>query len=251
MAKSWAADTPPAALQIDTGMNRLGLSLKDIAASASLLDGMDVALVLSHFTSSENCDASDNALQLDRFRTVTTLAPKASLANSSGIFLQDEPWFDLVRPGYALYGGNPTPDTTNPMKGVVTLEAPIVQVREIADGETVGYNNRWTARRPSRIATVALGYADGIPRGAAATDAKPGPDVAIDGHRCPIAGRISMDLITVDVTDIVPEKTQRGCAVEFIGPTISVDEFGSRAGTIGYEILTNLGSRYQRQYVDD
>ena len=208
-----------------------------------------MALVLSHFTSSENVGAIDNVRQFERFRTVTTLAPRASLANSSGIFLHDRPWFDLVRPGYALYGGNPTPEQSNPMRGVVILEAPIIQVREIAAGETVGYNNCWTARRPSRIATVALGYADGIPRGAAATDTKNGPDVAIAGMRCPIAGRISMDLITVDVTDIETRRAQRGSAVEFIGSTISVDEFGSRAGTIGYEILTNLGSRYQRRYI--
>ena len=212
---------------------------------------LDIALVLSHFTSSENADATDNAAQLARFRTVVSLAPKASMANSSGIFLDSKPWFDLVRPGYALYGGNPTPDRPNPMRAVVTLEAPILQVRDVGAGETVGYNNQWTAKRPSRVATIALGYADGIPRGAANTDRKPGPEVAIAGQRCPIAGRISMDLITIDVTDIAPERATRGTLVEILGPTIGIDEFGYRAGTIGYEILTSLGSRYRRRYVGD
>ncbi len=240
---------PPAGLQIDTGMNRLGLPLADIAATAALRGKIKIALVMSHFTSSENIDAADNFTQFERFRSVAQLAPKASLANSSGIFLGWKPWFDLVRPGYALYGGNPTPDAPNPMRSVVTLEAPILQVRNVGAGETVGYNNQWTARKPSRIATVALGYADGIPRGAANTDTKPGPEVAILGQRCPIAGRISMDLITVDVTGISQDAAHRGAMVEFVGPTIGIDEFGSRAGTIGYEILTSLGTRYARRYV--
>lgn len=240
--------TRPAALQIDTGMNRLGLSLAELATAKETLAACDIALVLSHFTSSETPDAPDNVLQIARFGDARHLAPRASLANSAGIFLATKPWFDMVRPGYALYGGNPKPGCPNPMRAVVTLEAPILRLRNIASGATVGYNNGWTARRPSRIATLALGYADGIPRGAAGTDARPGPDVAIAGQRCPIAGRISMDLITIDVTDIDPARLAPGTPVEIFGPTIGIDEFGLRAGTIGYEILTSLGPRYRRVY---
>ena len=239
---------PPAALHIDTGMNRLGLSANEIPDAKPLLARIELALVLSHFTSSEVDGAPDNLRQVERFRCVLGLAPRASLANSSGIFLDGRPVFDMARPGYALYGGNPTPGRANPMLAVVTLEAPIARIREIAAGETVGYNNAWTARRPSRIATIALGYADGIPRGAAATDTKRGPDVAIAGVRCPIAGRISMDLITIDVTDAPASALAPGAPVEILGPTIGIDEFGAHAGTIGYEILTSLGSRYRRVY---
>ncbi len=140
------------------------------------------------------------------------------------------------------------PGGPNPMRPVVSLHVPVLRVREIAAGETVGYNRRWTARRPSRIATIALGYADGIPRGAAGTDDRPGPEVAIEGRRCPIVGRVSMDLITIDVTELEAGLVRRGTAVEVLGSTIGVDEFGERSGTIGYEILTSLGMRYERVY---
>lgn len=239
---------PPAALHVDTGMNRLGLSRHEIADVTPLLAGIELALVISHFTSSEVDGAPDNEKQVARFRDLVGLAPRASLANSSGIFHDSRPWFDMARPGYALYGGNPLPGRANPMRPVVTLEAPIAQIREIKAGETVGYNNAWTAKRPSRIATIALGYADGIPRGAAGTDMRRGPDVAVAGVRCPIAGRISMDLITIDVTDAPLSALAPGAPVEILGPTISIDEFGAHAGTIGYEILTSLGSRYRRVY---
>lgn len=246
-AKVEARLRPPAALHIDTGMNRLGLSPHQIEGAASSLADMEIALVLSHFTSSEVPGAPDTERQIARFRGVADSAPRASLANSSGIFLASRPYFGLVRPGYALYGGNPTPDRTNPMQPVVTLEAPIAQIREIAAGEAVGYNNAWTAKRPSRIATIALGYADGIPRAAAGTDAKRGPDVVVGGVRCPIVGRISMDLMTIDITDAAPALAP-GALVEVLGLDIGIDEFASHAGTIGYEILTGLGSRYRRIY---
>ena len=247
-AETNAGARPPAALHVDTGMNRLGLSAHEIADVTPLLARIELALVMSHFTSSETDGAPDNQGQVARFREVAGLAPRASLANSSGIFLESRPYFDMARPGYALYGGNPLPDRANPMRPVVTLEAPIARIRDIAAGKTVGYNNAWTATRPSRIATIVLGYADGIPRGAAGTDAKPGPDVAVAGVRCPIAGRISMDLMTIDVTDAPSSALAPGAPVEILGPTIGIDEFGTRAGTIGYEILTSLGSRYRRIY---
>ncbi len=138
-------------------------------------------------------------------RMAALIGPRAkrrSLANSSAHFLSDPPRYDLTRPGYALYGGNPTPGRPNPMRPVVRLEATIVQLRTIEPGETVGYNAQWTARRSSRIATISLGYADGWLRSLSSSDAKPGGAAIVHGVRCPFAGRVSMDLITLDVTDV-------------------------------------------------
>ena len=155
-----------------------------------------------------------------------------------------------MRPGYALYGGNPTPSAPNPMRPVVRLAAPILQLRGIAAGETVGYNEQWTARRPSRIATIGVGYADGLPRNLMATDARPGGAAMLGGRRCPFAGRVSMDLITIDVTDAPEGAAEVGAALELIGPDLTIDEVGAAAGTIGYEVLTSLGPRYRRVYID-
>ena len=247
--REWRA-AGPAALHFDTGMNRLGLSL-DEAHIAQAAMGDQTHLVMSHFTSSEHADSPHNREQITRFARLSEMIQGASLSlcNSSGIFLPSRPWNHLVRPGYALYGGNPTPRRPNPMRPVVTLEATIVRVREAATGETVGYNRVWTARRPSRIAIVGLGYADGVPRGALGTDERAGAEVLVGGVRCPIVGRVSMDLIAVDATDAPIVDVARGAPVEFLGATIGVDEFGERAGTIGYEILTNLGRRASRRYV--
>lgn len=239
----------PAALHFDTGMNRLGLSLDEAGAALAAL-GRAPELVMSHFVSSEDRASPDNAAQIERFARLRAEIPDvgASLCNSSGIYLSAHPWLDLARPGYALYGGNPTPGRPNPMKPVVSLEAPILQVRTVETGEHVGYNAQWTAKRPTRLAVIPVGYADGIPRSAMGVDARPGPDLAIGGVRCPIAGRVSMDLICIDATDAPAGAVARGAPVEILGPTIGIDEFGERAGTIGYEILTSLGRRYARVY---
>ena len=173
----------------------------------------------------------------------------ASFANSSAIFLPQRPYFDLVRPGYALYGGNPTPGAINPMRPVLKLEAPIIQLREIAAGATVGYNGQWTATRPTRLAVIGLGYADGLPRNAMATDARPGGEAMVCGRRCRFAGRISMDLTIIDVTDVPAERLAPGVMVELLGHDITIDDLAARAGTIGYEILTNLGRRYHRIHI--
>jgi alanine racemase len=165
------------------------------------------------------------------------------------MFLNTSPIYDLARPGYALYGGNPTPGCPNPMRPVVTLTAAIQQTRWIETGMTCGYNAQWTARRATRLATLLIGYADGLPRGAGATDAKPGAEVAVGGRRCPLVGRVSMDLAIVDVTDPPEDTVRAGDPVEFFGPTIDLDDFASRSGTIGYHLLTSLGPRYQREHV--
>ena len=135
------------------------------------------------------------------------------------------------------------------MRPVVTLTVAIQQIRWIEAGATCGYNAQWTARRPTRLATLLIGYADGLPRGAGATDAKPGAEVAVAGRRCALVGRVSMDLTIVDVTDLPEDAVRPGDPVEFFGPTIDLDDFAARSGTIGYHLLTSLGPRYQRDYV--
>jgi alanine racemase len=155
----------------------------------------------------------------------------------------------LARPGYALYGGNPTPGGLNPMRPVATLAVAIQQTRWIEAGMTCGYNGQWTARRRTRLATLLAGYADGLPRGAGATDSKPGAEVAIAGRRCPLVGRVSMDLTIADVTDLPEDAARPGDPVEFFGPSVDLDDFAARSGTIGYHVLTSLGPRYRREYV--
>jgi len=249
----WAATAPaaPAALHIDTGMSRLGVAPQEAAAAAELSRGLPLALVMSHFVSSQQPENSRNEWQIAEFAAGRAHFPgvAASLANSSGIFLSQRPYLELVRPGYALYGGNPTPGNPNPMRPVVKLEARILALREIEAGETVGYDATWTAARPSRLATLGLGYADGLPWGASLKAGAPPLEALVSGFRCPIVGRVSMDAIVLDLTDAPPSLARRGDFVELLGETTGVDALAERAGTIGYEILTRLGRRYARRYV--
>ncbi|MBX6426923.1 MAG: alanine racemase [Variibacter sp.] len=245
-----------AALHVDTGMNRLGLTLREAAALAERRPearaGID--LVMSHFAVSEDPTHPLNARQMGLFRELRELFPnvRGSLANSSGIFLGPDARHDLVRPGVALYGANPTPGHTNPMRPVVRLDARIVQVRTVPEGETVGYGAAWTAQRPTRIAVVSVGYADGFLRSAGATDKRrEGADATVKGKRCLIAGRISMDLLAIDVTDVPGEPPRRGDMVALLDKDIGVDQLADRAGTIAYEILTSLGRRYARVYREE
>jgi alanine racemase len=244
-----------AAIHVDTGMNRLGLTVEEGLALGSLdmLRDFEQSLLMSHFVGAEENDTPLNARQIEAFQAVRRALPgiPASLANSSGIYLAQKPHFDLVRPGYALYGGNPTPDHANPMRPVVGLEGRIVQLRWVEAAQTVGYNGRWTARDRRRIATISVGYADGYPRSASARGHSGETLLAgmalVAGRPCPFAGTVSMDLIAIDVTE-VSDTVKRGDAVTLIGGGLTVDEVGRRAGTIGYEVLTNLGSRYARTY---
>ncbi|HMK70400.1 MAG TPA: alanine racemase C-terminal domain-containing protein, partial [Xanthobacteraceae bacterium] len=155
---------------------------------------------------------------------------------------------DVARPGAALYGLNPTPGRANPMRSVVELSGRILQVRRVEQGETVGYGAVWTARRAARIAIAALGYADGLMRGASGTDRKPGGAAMIAGKSCPIVGHISMDLACIDVTELADRAVHRGDSATFIGERITVDDVAASAGTIGYEILTRLGPRCHLVY---
>ena len=241
-----------AAIHIDTGMNRLGLTTTEAQGIIPRINAGDhgITLVMSHLVSAEQLNSPINARQLTTFREIASLfsGVPASLSNSSGIFLGAQFQFDMVRPGAALYGVNPTPEADNPMQPVVELKARIVQFRNIERGETVGYGGTWTARRPTRLAIVSAGYADGYFRAASASDGTRGAEVIVAGKRCPVAGRISMDLMAVDVTDLPPNAARRGHMVTLLGEGITVDELAHHFGTIGYEVLTSLGSRYARVY---
>ncbi|HWX05797.1 MAG TPA: alanine racemase [Bradyrhizobium sp.] len=244
--------TGGAAIHIDTGMNRLGLTIAEAQGIIPRINAGDhgITLVMSHLACSELLNHPLNAKQLASFREIASLfaGVPASLSNSSGVFLGAQFQFDMVRPGAALYGVNPTPEADNPMQPVVDLKARIVQVRNVDKGETVGYGGTWTARRPTKLAIVSAGYADGYFRAGSSNDGTRGAEVIVAGKRCPVAGRVSMDLIAVDVTDLEKNAARRGHMATLIGEGITVDELAHHFGTIGYEVLTSLGSRYARVY---
>src|SRR3954449_10758252 len=241
-----------AAIHIDTGMNRLGLTLVEANGIVPRINAGDhgITLVMSHLACAESLNHPLNAKQVAAFREVAGnfSGVPASLANSSGIYLGPQFQFDMVRPGAALYGVNPTPEADNPMQSVVDLKARIVQLRNVERGDSVGYGGTWTARRPTKLAIVSAGYADGYFRAASANDGTRGAEVIVAGKRCPVAGRISMDLMAVDITDLPDKTARRGHMVTLIGDGITVDEVAHHFGTIGYEVLTSLGRRYARIY---
>lgn len=241
----------PALLQVDTGMARLGLDageLERVVAEPMRLQGLSVQAVMSHLVSAEHPSDPLNAVQLQRFRNALKRLPAApaSLANSSGIFLGRDYHFDLVRPGAAMYGVAPVAGQSNPMQPVVRLRSKLIQLRRIDPGCGVGYGHAWTARRPSRIATLATGYADGWLR-SLGNRAR----VHFEGWTLPLVGKVSMDTITVDVTDVPESLLCEGVLFDLIGGDLSVDEVAAAAGTIGYEILTSLGRRYARLHVHE
>ncbi|MCB4822449.1 alanine racemase [Roseicella aerolata] len=235
----------PALLHVDTGMARLGLApaeVEALAADPSRLAGLDLRYVMTHLACADEPEHPLNRDQAARFAAARARLPAmpASFANSSGMFLGPDFASDLARPGCALYGINPTPGRPNSMRQAVRLAAPILQLREIPRGTTVGYGASWAAPRPTRIATVAAGYADGYLRSLSGRAAG-----ILAGRPVPLVGRVSMDLITFDVTDV--PGVAPGDLVELIGPGNTPDEVAERAGTIGYEILTSLGARYRRE----
>jgi alanine racemase len=249
-ATSWHGG---AALHVDTGMNRLGLSVAEAGALAprAQSENHGLTLLMSHLACAETPNHPLNERQIRAFREIRMLyrGITSSLANSSGVFLGSTVFCDLVRPGIALYGANPTPASNNPMRAVIELKARILQVRTVNRGETVGYGATWTAGRPSRIAIVGLGYADGFSRSAGAAKGKAPASMVISGRRCPIAGRVSMDLVAVDVTELGEGRPRRGDFATVIGKEMTVDEVAAGMGTIPYEVLTSLGRRYHRVYV--
>jgi alanine racemase len=239
----------PAAIQFDTGMSRMGLAPLDadrLCADPQAFDGIRLALVMSHLACADEPSHPLNELQRERFAALRTRFPgvPGSLANSSAIFLGAGYHHDLVRPGAALYGINPHPGHPNPLRQPVQLHARIVQVREIAPGDIVGYGARFVAGKPTRIATISTGYADGWLRALSNRGR-----AFIDGIPAPIAGTVSMDSITLDVSAIDPALLVPGREVELLGPHQTIDEVAGDAGTIGYEVLTRLGSRFERRYL--
>ncbi len=237
----------PAAIHIDTGMNRLGLGpdeLDRLAAKPERLSGIDLRLWMSHLACAE-VDTPMNAQQLSRLRVALAKLPAApaSLANSSGIFLGPAYHFDLARPGCALYGVNPTPAAANPMQPVVRLDARILQVRDVDSPMTVGYGAHHHVAGRGKIATIAVGYADGYLRSLGGRGA-----VFINGAPALVVGRVSMDLVTIDVTGLPEGAAIPGALVEVIGPNRPIDAVAEQGGTIAYEILTSLGARYHRVY---
>ena len=238
----------PAILHIDTGMSRLGFApreLKLLQLDHARLDGVALAYVMTHFVASEEHGNPLNALQLRRFAAACAGLPPAprSVANSSGIYLRGvNPGSDLARPGAALYGLNPAPyETANPMTPVVRLKTRVLAVREIPAGASVGYNATWRAERRCRIATAAIGYADGLHRSLSNQGR-----AFFDGTPVPLVGRVSMDLTTFDVSKA--PGVEPGAWLDLLGPEQTPDDLAVAAGTNGYEVLTSLGRRFHRVY---
>ncbi len=245
------AAAPACVLHVDTGMSRLGLSqgeLDALAADSRLLATLRPGLLMSHLACGEDEDEPMNGRQLAAFRSARAKLPcmAASLANSGGILLGPEYHFDLARPGAALYGVLPRPEAVEFLSQVVRLQAKILQVRDVDSPMTVGYGATHRVRRMGRIATIAVGYADGYLRSLSNRG-----HAVLAGVRVPVVGRVSMDLITVDVSDVPAHLAQPGELVDLLGPGQSVDELAAEAGTIGYEILTSLGRRHLRRYVGE
>jgi alanine racemase len=254
-AKEWAhvAGNHACAIHVDTGIYRLGFSgaeFTKFCADAELRKALNIRLLVSHLACSDEPQHPLNAKQRDAFSGFKKMLPDmpTSFANSSGIYLGKDYAHDLVRAGVALYGGNPQPGKPNPMKTVVTLQLKVMQTRFVKQGETIGYSATWAAPRDARIAILGAGYRDGIPRKLSSQNANGPAQVFIAGRRVPIVGRVSMDMMAIDVTDIPEHETPRGTLAEIFGPNISVDEAAGFAGTISYELLTHLGNRYARHY---
>lgn len=253
--KRWSAHararavTLAASVHFDTAMNRTGL---DRAETDELLDdpealtGLQIVHVMSHLACADEPSHELNSRQRERFSALRRrlVVGRGSLANSAGVGLGADFHFDHVRPGVGLYGVDPTPGRCLGLSPVVSLSAPVVQIRTTTDGDTVGYGATARLGNGRRLATIAAGYGDGYPRSLSNRG-----EVAFGGHRAPIVGRVSMDLTTVDVTDL-PDGLHvgEGTMAELIGPTITIDEVAAAAGTIAYEVLTNLGRRYTRSY---
>ena len=224
-------------VQLDTGMNRLGMEAPEWAATRTDLEAGQLTLVMSHLACADAPDHPLNASQLAAFTAMTAgVSAPRSFSATGGILLGPDYHFDLTRPGVGLYGGAPF----DAARAVVTLSLPVVQIRDVAPGETVGYAASFTAKRPTKIATLSAGYADGLIRYMSGKARLFAGDTA-----CPLAGRVSMDLLTVDVTDLaeIPDH------LDILCPQQGVDALADVAGTIGYEILTSLGGRYQRAYI--
>ena len=261
MLEEWLAkclernEAYPAALHFDTGINRLGFRLNEAAGVRQRLEGLGYApqMVMSHLACADQPNHEKNRTQLALFSSILSQFPNipASLANSAALMTGRDYHFQMVRPGIALYGGRAVNGRKNPMAPVVTLHVPILQVTEARTGETVGYGATDSLARNSRLAIIGHGYADGFFRSLSATNMRPGGKVVIRGKVCPVVGRVSMDQIVVDITELGPDLPNPGEGAEVLGAVLTVDDQADAGGTIGYEILTSLKGRYTRNYVGD
>jgi len=246
----------PCALQIDTGMTRLGISLEaaqSLSADTALLSRLSPVLIMSHLACADNPNHPMNAQQITCFAKARALFPEvpASLAQSPGIFLGPQTHHDLVRPGLALYGGNPQPSQPNPMAQVVTVSAKIIQIQDVDSPQAVGYSATYTVPRKGRLATVSLGYADGFLRSIGNSD----ENIMIYGtvlnqYKVPLVGRISMDLITYDISDVPTDQVHVGDTIDAIGQFATIDDLATAGKTIPYEVLARLGPRFHRLYTN-
>ncbi len=246
----------PCALQVDTGMTRLGLNrhqAETIANDAELMQALNPCLIMSHFACADEPSHPLNQLQISSFAKFRQLFPAlpGSLAQSAGTFLGGEALNDMTRPGIALYGGNPLPPATNPMRQVVKLSARIVQIQSVDTPQTVGYGASYAVPKPGRLATVSLGYADGFLRaiGNCLPEHRICATVA-DRYRAPLVGRISMDLSTFDISDVPEDTLQVGDTLDVIGKFATIDDLATAGQTIPYEVLTALGPRFHRIYLN-
>jgi alanine racemase len=238
----------PAALQLDTGITRAGLGADDVAhlaADRPLLAALRLELLLTHLACADDPPHPLNAVQLARFAALRARLPAipTSIGNSAGTLLGPDYRGDVVRPGIALYGGRPFLDGPNPLRPVVRLEARVLQVRDLTEDAWVGYGATWHARAPARIATLGAGYADGYPRALGGRGF-----VFAAGRRLPVIGRVSMDLTTVDVTELAPGALAVGDYVDLLGGGVPLEEAAALAGTISYELLTRLAPRLARRW---
>lgn len=254
----------PAALHVDTGMNRLGLresEVDDLLGTPNAMEGIDLRLLMSHLACASDPDHPLNRQQKIAFQHLRSLFPgtRASLANSAGIFLGSEFHHDLARPGISLYGGAALDAHVhdNPMRSIVKVDARILQIRNVPAGEGIGYGSAEIAKRDARVAIVAAGYADGFHRRAGSSDNNPGAFGIWSGRKVPIIGRVSMDLIAFDITECCAHNNsidpgpQRGDWITLLGGAVSIGAVAGHAQTIDYELLTGLGSRYDRRYLED
>jgi len=251
----------PCALHVDTGMNRLGMDLEEavqVAKNPSMLKRLNAQVLMSHLACADDPEDDHNTLQHENFQKCYNYFKglKLSFSNSAATLSNPSFHYDLTRPGISLYGGEALNNMPNPMQPVVTARSRILQIRNAKAGEKVGYGGEAVLERTSKIATISGGYADGLHRslsgaGVPLRSARPkGGNVWLEGYLCPLLGRVSMDLITVDVTDVPDQILERAKWVELFGSNIPVDDAARACGTIGYELLTSLGSRYLRDYVD-
>jgi alanine racemase len=238
----------PVAVHLDTGMSRLGLDAQEVdalAADAGLCAQLNVELVMTHLACADEPEHPLNEQQLKRFDALRRLLPaaKTCIGNSAGIFKGARYCGDIVRAGIALYGGNPFLDRPNPMARVARLHSPILQVREFREPATVGYGATHTVTPPAKLATVGAGYADGYPRSLGNSGR-----AYLGGVFVPVVGRVSMDMLTIDVSEVPPSIVHPGAMVELLGEHVDIDALARAAGTISYEILTRLGARWRRRY---